>query len=97
MEINTPEIEFVYKNVIDIDVEFMAAPAMRWTINDTPEAGFREYNNAIVFTIVETDQKVRIERRSVAWSSVRRRVDKIPVRKENAQQQPSGRVDVNRR
>jgi len=80
MDVTSPD-EFIDKPVIDIDVTFCNAPAMGWTINDTPEAQFKSGACAITFTIVETGQEVSIERNAIAWSSITRRIDRIPVPK----------------
>lgn len=87
MDINTPD-EFIEKPVIDIDVTFGLAQPMRWTINDTPDAQFKNAPQGIQFFIVETQELVRIERAQIAWSAIRRRIDRIPVKKPVAVPQP---------
>ena len=96
MEVTSPD-EFIEKPVIDINVEFMGAPFMQWTINDTPDAQFHNGEKRIRFHIVELNQDVAIERCNIAWASIGRRIDKIPVKKAKPSgEAPTGHVDVNR-
>lgn len=87
MEIVTPQ-EFIEKPVIDIDVEFIGAPGMRWTINDVLETKFvNDSLDGMTFCIAETGHTVHIPTQNVAWYSVRYRIDRIPVKKPLAQAQ----------
>lgn len=81
MEIETPQ-EFIERQVIDIDVEFIGAPPAHWTINErTDGPSYVLGMDNITFDIPETGQKIAINRRNIAWTSIMKRVDRIPVPK----------------
>lgn len=86
MEIQDVE-SFIEKPVIDITVEFIGAPGMVWTIDDVPESEFRNGRDRIHFRVTSingkaADIEVNIERRNLAWSSISKRIDRIPVKRE---------------
>lgn len=92
MEINSPD-DFREQPVIDIEVEFIGGAQNAWTINDEPDnQPSNEDGNSILFTFLNA--AVIIERRNVLWWSLRRRIDRIPLKKEGAlstaPQQPEG-------
>ena len=70
MELTTPE-EFIERHIIDIEIVYVSG-SMGWTINNTPEAEFQEdsIDRVITFTIVETGQRISIERSNCVYTSV---------------------------
>jgi hypothetical protein len=97
MDITTPD-EYITKNVIDINVEAVGAPALSWTINDEPASKFHNGEKRITFHIAETaagptDIDVAIERTNVIQAVISRRT--IQVKKETPK--PLTGLDVTRR
>ena len=77
------EPDYIEKPVIDIYIRFGDAPDadMQWTINDVPESLFAADTKTLSFEIPETGETVQIELSNCVWSTVRRRIDRIPVKK----------------